>query len=108
MRPLSTSTTAPVWAAITALLNDARGTNLGFANPLLYPLANTNAFHSAASMGSDFAHVGLGSPNVSFLHRALAGETPGAVIVQLRDAEGRTVADKTVTDKRSAPCTGGR
>jgi len=116
-----TSGAAPTWAAFTALLNEAQGQNLGNLNPLLYPLANTNAFHSAASLGSDFAHVGLGSPNVDLLHLALVPATPGAVsadqssitlmntvvsadgtstsqaVVFLRDADGNSVAGKTVS-----------
>ena len=103
------------------MLNQAQGQNLGALNPLLYPLGNTNAFHSAASMGSDFAHVGLGSPNLNLIHRALTGTTPGPVsatvseitadpagatadglaeafvVVRLRDANGHTVSGKTVT-----------
>ena len=58
-----TSMAAPEWAAYAAALNAMLGANLGNANLRLYPLANTNAFHSAASLGSDFAHVGLGSPD---------------------------------------------
>src|SRR5205823_5340503 len=116
-----TSLAAPLWAAFVALLNQAQGQNLGALNPLLYPLGNTNAFHSAASMGSDFAHVGLGSPNLNLIHRALTNKTPGAVsasvseidadpngaiadgisltfvVVRLRDADGNTVSGKSVT-----------
>lgn len=116
-----TSLAAPLWAAFVAILNQAQGQNLGALNPLLYPLGNTNAFHSAASMGSDFAHVGLGSPNLNLIHRALAGKIPGPVsasvsevvanpngaladgsaqafvVVRLRDADGHTVSGKTVT-----------
>jgi hypothetical protein len=115
-----TSVSAPTMAAFTALLNEAHGENLGFLNPQIYPLADTDAFHSAESMGSDFAHVGLGSPNVTELSLALRGETAGAasaeesrvlstfpaayadgevrtrVLVQLRDATGATVSGKTV------------
>ncbi len=72
-----TSNAAPIWAAFTALLNQAQGFNLGELNPLLYPLSKTSAFHSAASMGSDFAHVGLGSPNLSVMHRLLSGQGVG-------------------------------
>lgn len=121
-----TSFTAPLWAAFTALLNEAQGDNLGFLNPLIYPLAGTNAFHSAASMGSDFAHVGIGSPNLSFLNLALRRLVPGLpsgelsnvsgpfrkipadgssganVIVQLRDPNGSFVSGKTVTLAASA------
>lgn len=78
-----TSMAAPAWAAYTALLNQAQGSNLGFLNPLLYPLANSDGFHDAASMGSDFAHVGLGSPNVNVLHVTLAGKTLGPASADL-------------------------
>ena len=72
-----TSLAAPAWAAFTALLNQAHGSNLGFVNPAFYPLSATNAFHNGASMGSDFAHVGLGSPNLDALNLGLAGQSPG-------------------------------
>jgi len=74
-----TSMSAPEWAAFTALLNQAQGHNLGFLNPLIYPFSATNAFHSAASMGSDFAHVGLGSPDLPVLNQMLASTSTGAV-----------------------------
>ena len=73
-----TSLAAPTWAGFAALLNQARGSNLGNLNALIYPLAGTNAFHGAASMGSDFAHVGLGSPNVDNLLLALTNAVAGA------------------------------
>ncbi|MFL6208935.1 MAG: protease pro-enzyme activation domain-containing protein [Pyrinomonadaceae bacterium] len=116
-----TSLSAPLWAAFAALLNQAQGQNLGQLNPLLYPLGNTDAFHSATSMGSDFQHVGLGSPNLNLMHRTLSGKTVGGVsssvseisaeplnvvadgtaesfvVVRLRDADGHTVSGKTVT-----------
>ena len=116
-----TSMSAPSWAAYTALLNQAQGTNLGFINPALYPLSGSTGFHSASSMGSDFAHVGIGSPNVNALHVALAGQSLGiatvqdsqaivqddelpadgstttAVVIILRDANGNTLSGKTVT-----------
>jgi len=72
-----TSSSTPAWAAFAALLNQAQGTNLGFLNPLIYAYANTDAFHSAASMSSDFAHVGLGSPNLARLHKHLTSQTAG-------------------------------
>jgi hypothetical protein len=74
-----TSASAPTWAAFAALLNQDAGKALGALNPLIYPLANTNAFHGAASMGSDFAHVGLGSPNLDLLYLSLTHQTAGAV-----------------------------
>lgn len=74
-----TSLSAPVWGAFTALLNQSQGTNLGALNPHLYALAGTDALHDAASMGTDFAHVGLGSPSLPNVHRRLTGQTAGPV-----------------------------
>ena len=72
-----TSFAAPEWAAIAAATNQQQGHNLGAFNRVLYPLAATEAFHNAASMGSDFAHVGLGSPNINALNRLLEGGVVG-------------------------------
>jgi Pro-kumamolisin, activation domain/Bacterial Ig-like domain (group 1)/Invasin, domain 3/Subtilase family len=121
--PLSwggTSVAAPIWAAGTALLNQALGQNLGNLNPTLYPLAASGAFHTPADLGSDFAHVGLGSPKLNTLLLAIQAELPGPVsasvsevklirdivsadgasqalvVVRLRDAEGNVVTGKAV------------
>lgn len=80
-----TSFAAPIWAAFTALLNQAHGSNLGEINLLLYLLATTNGFHSAASMGSDFAHVGLGSPILSKLNLLLNGKSAGTPSASLSE-----------------------
>jgi hypothetical protein len=86
----------------------------------MYALGGTNAFHAAASLGSDFSHVGLGSPNVELLGLALSHQVAGAVdpstsftvdtwhgaapadgqtaddvVVSLRDANGNAVSGKT-------------
>ena len=74
-----TSGSAPAWAGFAALMNQAHQSNLGFLNPLIYPLAATPAFHNPASHGSDFAHMGLGSPNLSALHLLLDGHIVGPV-----------------------------
>jgi len=74
-----TSLSAPEWAAIAAVLNQRQGRNLGALNPQLYALAQTAAFHNAASMSSDFQHVGLGSPNINVLSRLLRGETEAGI-----------------------------
>ena len=74
-----TSLAAPTWAAFTALLNQTQGANLGALNPRLYPLAGPVHFHDGASMGSDFVHVGLGSPKLAKLHQTLTGQTAGPV-----------------------------
>ena len=72
-----TSVAAPEWAAMAAKLNEAQGANLGLLNTQLYPLANTSAFHNAVALGSDFAHVGLGSPNLNEIYLKLTGQSAG-------------------------------
>ncbi len=97
-----TSAAAPIMAAFVADINSELGHDVGELNPLVYPLGATSAFHPAAALGSDFAHVGLGSPNLDALYLALAGATAGAVdpttsslisepLGNVADGSGRTV-----------------
>lgn len=80
-----TSVATPTWAAFVALLNQTvaptLGHNLGFLNPLLYQPQIAAAFHGPGTMSppSDFAHVGLGSPNLDALALAIEHSTPGPV-----------------------------
>jgi kumamolisin len=116
-----TSAATPLMAAMVATLNQQVGHSLGALNPAFYPLDGTPAFHSAASMASDFAHVGLGSPNMDQLGLALLGTTAGPVsagsfvddsayggipangtsmdhvVVFLRDSDGHSVSGKHVS-----------
>jgi hypothetical protein len=124
-----TSASTPFWASLTALFNAVGGANIGFVNPLYYSRAATagfQGFHTAASMGSDFSHVGLGSPIGSSLYMSLTGVAVGPavaatsgfvgkpgelpadgtstanLIVQLADANSASVSGKTVTLTASA------
>ncbi len=120
-----TSMATPEWAAFAATLNETIGHDLGDLDPLLYPLASTDAFHPPTALQSDFAHVGLGSVDLPDLELALSGKslgsvsasvsfagaggpnadgtvpadgsTSGFVRVGLNDAAGIPVAGKTVT-----------
>lgn len=77
-----TSAVAPLWAGLTALLNQKSGKPLGFANPTLYALSpssgafvdittgNNNGFNAAP--GWDPC-TGLGRPDGSKLLAALSG-----------------------------------
>ena len=61
----------------TALLNQAHGAEPRRTQPRALPARATRLRSmTPASMGSDFAHVGLGSPNFGALHLA-AGEPDG-------------------------------
>jgi hypothetical protein len=124
-----TSASTPFWASLTALFNAVGGANIGLVNALYYSRAATagfQGFHTPASMGSDFSHVGLGSPNGSFLFMSLTGVAVGPavaatsgfagkpgelpadgtstanLIVELADANSASVSGKTVTLTASA------
>jgi kumamolisin len=83
-----TSLSAPVWAAIAALVNQERARvglgPIGLLNPHLYKLAGGSSFHDVTS-GTNGAYSagpgydlcsGLGSSNVGNLISALAGTPP--------------------------------
>jgi subtilase family serine protease len=76
----------PQWAAIAAIAQQAKGSNLGFLNPQLYALQGTNAFHDITSGDNSLAGItgydavpgwdaatGLGTPDVGVLAGDLAG-----------------------------------
>lgn len=86
-----TSVAAPMLGALVADLDEQLRHPLGQLNQLIYPLANPTTFHDAASMGSDFAHVGLGSPNLDRLSLAISGQSPGSVDVTATDANHSTL-----------------
>jgi kumamolisin len=77
-----TSAVAPLWAGLTALLNQQLGRPVGFLNPAVYSLpANAGAFHDITS-GNNGAYqalqgwdpcTGLGSPDGAKLLHALGG-----------------------------------
>lgn len=78
-----TSAVAPLWAALVALVNQQRGTPVGFLNPAIYPnqpdfrditQGNNGAFK--ASPGWD-ACTGLGSPNGQKLAAVLQATSRG-------------------------------
>jgi kumamolisin len=80
-----TSAVAPLWAALIALLNQQRGRNLGFINPLIYQAAE-NGFHDI-TQGSNGAWkagsgwdpcTGLGSPNGPQLATVLGASGTGS------------------------------
>jgi hypothetical protein len=101
-----TSVAAPTWAAFVADLNQQVGHDLGFLNPLLYQPAMAATFHGPASMApaSDFAHTGLGSPNLDALGLALEGAQAGPVspstsslnAVSCSDGQATTCIEDTV------------
>jgi kumamolisin len=74
-----TSWSAPVWAGLCALINEARikggKSSLGFLNPSLYPLNGTPSFRDITKGNNGAFHcgpgydqvTGLGSPNVAEL-----------------------------------------
>jgi kumamolisin len=86
-----TSAVSPLWAALTALLNEKLGSPVGFLNPKLYPL-NETGFHDITNGSNDDSGLGyysagagwdpctgLGSPDGAALLNALtASSSAGA------------------------------
>ena len=81
-----TSLATPLWAAMVAVISSQRDYSEG-GPAVLYAFGNTNAFHSPAGMtglNNDFAHLGLGSPDLANLAQRIAdgvqvtGVTPGS------------------------------
>jgi kumamolisin len=78
-----TSAVAPLWAGLIARCNEQLGAPLGFAQPRLYPLLGTAAFHDISDGGNGSyqagpgwdACTGLGSPDGSQLVTLLAPAT---------------------------------
>jgi len=80
-----TSAVAPLWAGLTALLNQQLGRPLGFMQPALYQIGSVafrditsgNNGHYSARANWDPC-TGLGSPNGTALINALTGQTSTA------------------------------
>jgi kumamolisin len=77
-----TSAVAPLWAALIVLLNQQRGSNLGFINPTIYASAEngfndiTQGNNGAWSAGPGWDPcTGLGSPNGAQLATILGSST---------------------------------
>jgi kumamolisin len=80
------SLTGPIWAGVTAIINQARANaglpTLGLLGPKIYPLIGTSAFYDI-TVGNNGAYnagpgydlcSGVGTPNVTNLIQALANE----------------------------------
>jgi len=84
-----TSAVAPLWAGLTAVINQRLGRPLGFMQPAIYQLArgvfrditSGNNGHYAAGANWDPC-TGLGSPNGTALVQALMGQAKAAGSVQ--------------------------
>ena len=80
-----TSAVAPLWAGLTALINQQLGRPLGFLQPALYQIGSVafrdiisgNNGHYSAGPNWD-ACTGLGSPDGTALVQALTGQTTAA------------------------------
>jgi len=117
---LGTSLSCPVWAAVTALINQARATSglgpIGLLNPHLYPLAGTSAFNDVTS-GTNGAYsagpgydlcTGLGSPNVVNLLAELAGTAPPQRLANISSRATRAGTTRPSPAPRPSPPASGR
>jgi hypothetical protein len=98
-RGSGTSLSSPIWAGLSALINQARAnaslSAVGFLNPKLYAAAGTAAFNDitagsigaySAGVGYDFC-TGLGTPNMTNLITYLAQTNQSvAIVTQPSDA----------------------
>jgi len=114
-----TSLASPLWAGVTALIDDANHTDLGFLNPLLYTILNSEdypvEFHEivSGSNGNYTAHpgwnpvTGIGSPNVGYLvhpsHTTTTNTSGGLTITYPLNGEKITSATLTVNGTASLP-----
>lgn len=80
-----TSAVAPLWAGLTALINQQLGRPLGFMQPALYQIGSiafrdiTSGNNGHYSAGTNWdACTGLGSPSGTALVRALSGQSAAA------------------------------
>jgi kumamolisin len=84
-----TSAVAPLWAGLTARLNQALGRPIGFFNPFLYQFASMDVFHDITSGDNDITNTGgyiagpgwdactgFGSPDGAKLLQVLRSEMP--------------------------------
>jgi kumamolisin len=100
IRSFGTSFAAPLWAGIWALASQERNLAAGYpgvpaGGGYLYTIPQ--AFRPASSMtgpGNDFAHVGLGSPNITSLVANVAGR---AQITAVSPDFGSVAGGDTVT-----------
>jgi len=90
-----TSAVAPLWAGLIALLNQQRGSNIGFANVTLYQNAEngcndiTQGNNGSYSAGPGWdACTGLGSPNGNQLSQIFAAATSAAQALRAAAARG--------------------
>ena len=113
-----TSWSAPVWAGICALLNEAREQAgkpfLGYLNPSFYQLAGSAAFRDvvhgsngaySAAPGYDLV-TGLGAPNIAALVSALAGGSSNPAKKPVRSRKPKV--EKSSVDRPKARRSKGR
>jgi kumamolisin len=85
---IGTSLSSPIWAGLTAILNQARANagraTVGLLGPIVYPLASTSSFNDITSgtngaytavAGYDFC-TGIGTPNIANIVLQIAPTTP--------------------------------
>ena len=99
-----TSMAAPLFAAGMALVNQKVGHLTGNLNQVLYQHANDGSFHTASSMGINFAHVGLGSFDIGKLAAAISGASPTPTPSATPTGTGTPTPTGTVTATPTAGC----
>jgi kumamolisin len=103
-----TSAVAPLWAGLTALINQQLGSNVGLLNPLIYQSSVASTFQDVTSGGNGAYSAGpgwdpctgLGSPNGSALATALqapATTSAAPAVTAISPASGSAAGGDSVT-----------
>jgi kumamolisin len=103
-----TSAVAPLWAGLTALLNQSLGQPVGFLNPLIYAAPASSTFHDITSGNNDGYDAGsgwdpctgLGSPDGEKLLAALQAQPAAAA------SSGEPKHKASVVDSKHKAVTG--
>jgi kumamolisin len=103
--PAGTSAVAPLWAGLTALINQQLGIRVGLLNPQIYQSSVASTFHDVTS-GSNGAYsagpgwdpcTGLGSPNGSALATALQAAAAAPAVTGISPTSGSASGGDSVT-----------
>ena len=94
-----TSAVAPLWAALIALINQKRGTNAGFINPVLYSLSGSG-FNDITDGNNDDSNLGAYSAGKGWDACTGLGSPDGAALLAV--LQSADTASPTNTSDSSA------
>jgi kumamolisin len=84
-----TSAVSPLWAGLTALLNQALGKPVGFFNPLLYQMGGKGVLHDITSGNNDITNTGGYKAGLGWDACTGWGSPDGTKLLQALKSSGR-------------------